>query len=334
MQVLAGSSTRASSAPHPALKSLKATVGAGVLACRLLCDSAAFAAPAAAPVPDPAATPGTVCRLTIFNDSLNLGIGVVASLFGYDEMDGNDEGFTHGMELAVERLSATGTTGTWALGSRLYTRRVTDESDSDSRSDVPLWFTEEESLSYIADTRRADERSFLEYGAGLLYDSKTFTSVGATGQQDWFHENVNTSNQTTYRYLDDGQSAWGVFVHAGYGRQATWRIGAAGTAVAAHARLAIEPCTLTDASQLILGGAASLSSATLKAKISATIAFEAVLHPEGLGYAPSVELAYERRGWGIRSNVAFPGGEARNHVRYNDDTDPISALSLFIRFAE
>lgn len=306
---------------------------AGVLICMARVVMAPSFAAARDQEGDPTAIPGTICRLSILNDSLYLGIGVVASLFGYDRMDGNDEGFTHGTELAVEHLSASGTTGTWALGSRLYTRRAREPVAGDSQRDVPVWFTEEESLSYIADTRRAGAPSFVEYGAGVLYDSKTFTSVGASGQVDWYHENVNSSHQTTYRYDDDGLAAWGVFVHAGYGRQGTWRIGAAGTLVSAHARLAAEPCTLTDASQLVLGGAAALSRATAKSKLSATVGLEAVLHPEGVGYTPTVGLSYERRSWGIRSHVSFPGGELRNHVRYNHDTDPISSLSIYVRLA-
>jgi hypothetical protein len=299
------------------------------LLCLLFCPREAAAVVAA---PDPSMVPGTICRLTLFNDSLNAGIGIVAALFGYDEMDGNDEGYTHGLELAVEQLSKTGVTGVWALGSRLYLRRDLERADGDSRADVPVWFTEEESLSYVADTRRRGERSFIEYGAGVIYDSRTYTPVGASGQQEWFHRNFNSSNQTTYRYEDDGQAAGGVFVHAGYGLQGEWPLDGSGTAAAAHARVAVEPNTMIEASQLILAGAASLSRANGKMKVAASVGIEAVLHPEGLGYSPSVELSYERRGWGIRSLVAFPRGELRNHVLYNDDHDPISSLSLFVRF--
>jgi len=143
---------------------------------------AASAAVAGEPIQDPAAIPGTICRLTLFNDSLNSGIGAAAALFGYDNMDGDDEGFTHGFELAVERLATTGVTGVWALGSRLYTRRTSEQADEDPGKDVPVWFTEEESLSYIVDTRRRRDRTFVEYGGGVLYDAKTYTSVGASGQ--------------------------------------------------------------------------------------------------------------------------------------------------------
>lgn len=306
-------------------------LGQSVLTCLLLSASAASAVEPAA---DPSALPGTVCRLTLFNDSLNLGIGVVAALFGYDKMDGNDEGYTHGMELAVERFSETGVTGVWTLGSRLYTRRQRESDDGDPDEDVPIWFTEEETLSYVADTRRRRGRSFIEYGVGALYDVKTSVALGASGQQEWFHQSVNSSNQTSYRYENDGRTAWGVFVHAGYGLQKSWPLGDSGTAVSADARVAVEPNTMTEASLLILDGTATLSRATAAMKVSATVAFEAVLHAEGIGYSPAVELAYERRGWGIRSSVAFPSGELRNHVRYNDDHDPITSLSLFFRFAK
>lgn len=300
----------------------------GVLIFPLLCASAATAAETSR---DPAAIPGTVCRVTLFNDSLNAGIGAVAGLFGYDNVDGNDEGYTHGLELAVERLSTTGVTGVWALGSRLYTRRTNKPAPGDAGEDVPVWFTEEESLSYVADTRRRRGHSFVEYGGGVIYDAKTYTSVGATGQQQWFHQ---LGDQTSYRYENDDRSAWGVFIHAGYGLQGTWPLGDSGTAAAAHARVAVEPNTVAGASLLSLDGAVVLSHANGKMKISATVALEAVLHPEGIGYSPAVELAYERRGWGIRSAVAFPRGELRNHVRYNDDHDPITTLSIFIRFAQ
>ncbi len=199
---------------------------------------------------------------------------------------------------------------------------------------MPIWFTEEETLSYIADTRRRRDYSFIEYGVGVLDNVKTFVSVGASGQQEWFHQRVNTSSQTTYRYQNDGRAAWGVFVHAGYGLQGAWPLDDSGTAISTHARIALEPNTMTEASQLLLAGAASLSRANGAMKVSATLAVDAVWHPEGIGYSPAVELAYERRGWGIHSSVAFPSGSLRNQVRYNDDHDPISSLSVFIRFAK
>lgn len=302
----------------------------GVLLCLLAAASAAGAGETA---PDPGAVPGTSLRLTLFNDSLNLGVGVVAALFGYDRMDGDDEGYTHGAELSLESLSGNGDTHTWALGSRLFIRRQHEPVDGAGREEVPIWFTEEESLSYTVDTRRRGGRSFVEYGVGALYEGKTTTAAGASGQQRWFHRNFNTSNQTTYRYEDDGKAAWGVFVHGGYGLQGQWPLGDSGAAASALARFALEPNTLADASQLILAGAASLSQASAASKVALALGVEAAVHPGGLGYRPSVELAYERRGWGIRSSVAFPRGDLRNHTRYDDDRDPISSLSVFVRFA-
>lgn len=291
----------------------------------------ALAAVDGVPAADPAAATGTTIRLALFNDSLNLGIGAVAALFGYDEMDGNDEGYTHGAELAVQTLAENGDTTTWALGTRLYLRRQRPAAEGDSREDVPVWATEEESLSYRVDTRRRGGRWFVEYGGGALYDGKAATAIGASGQQRWFHRYFNTSHQTTYRIEDDGHAGWGVFVRGGYGIQGQWRFADSGTVLSAQALLAAEPNTMTEASQLILGTTAALGHATATTKVSLSAAVATVVHPGGVGYTPSVELAYERRTWGICSAVAFPRGRLRNHTRYNDDRDPISGLSLFVR---
>jgi hypothetical protein len=303
-------------------------LGAGIFLC-LLCSP-----PASAQQPsiDVAAAPSTIYRLTLFNDNLYLGIGAVAVLIEYDKMNGNDFGYTHGMELAVERLSTSGVTGTWSLSSRLYSRREHDPVPGDTPGEVRVWFTEEEVFSYIADTRKQARVYFLEYGGGLLYDGKTLTAPGASGQQRLFHQAFHTSSQRTYRYLDDGDAAGGGFLHIGFGLQKRWRLGASVDATAT-VRVAAEPNTFTAASQVFQECGASLRYATRATTWSASAVVETVLHPEGIAVSPSFELAFERRGWGISSAVTLPRGDLRNHVRYNDDRDPIANLSVFIRIA-
>lgn len=98
------------------------------------------------------------------------------------------------------------------------------------------------------------------------------------------------------------------------------------------ARVAAEPSTLGDASRFVAGAAAALSHATGRRRIAATVAVDAALHPGGLRVDPSVEVAYERRRWGVRSAVSFPLGEPLRHLRYDDDRDPITTLAVFVRF--
>lgn len=298
------------------------------LVCSLLVVSSASAT---GPLGAGTQVPSTTVRLGLINDNLNLGIGAVAALFRYDRMDGNDSGCTHGMDLAVEQLGAAGVTGTWALSSRLYTRRQSEPAPGEQRGEIPVWFTEEETFSYISDTRLQQRLFFSELGGGIHYDGKSFNSLGASGQQQLFHRTVNTSHQTTYRFLDDKRARLGAFLHAGFGIQKRWPLHLH-LAATASARLAVEPNTMSAASRLVQESAAGLSVATRTSEISLAVSVESVLHPEGIAVSPAIELAYQWSRWGVRSAVGFPQGKLQNHVFYNDDHDPIASLSVFVRF--
>jgi hypothetical protein len=269
----------------------------------------------------------TRISLAILNDSTSASLNGIGMLWGAENLDGNDLGFTHGMTCSVERTDSGGLTRTATVSSKLYTRSIGDPSLIDDGEEIPVFLTEEDIVSIALDNRRRRLPFYYRFGGGFLSANKGANPLGSLRQQLEFHSIFHTSDLARYDYFHDGWNALGFFVHTAGGVQGSWDF-AGGVRVSAAAELALEPNTLYEASQVLQRLEGTVARSFGRVLVEAALGADSALHPGGLEILPRIALKATLGRWSLSSAVSYPQGELRNHVRYNDDQDPIATTTL------
>jgi hypothetical protein len=286
--------------------------------------------PTAATPPGPGAPrPRTRISVVTWNDHTTASYNGVSLAWGAKDIDGNDVGYTYGFGAMVERTRADGLTWTGLASSKLYLRETGDPPSAEGS--VPVWYTEEDEVSLAADTRARGLPWYWRLGGGFFFDNKERNFLGSLRQQQQFHEFFRSRHLNQYQYRNPGGEPSGLFVIAGVGAQAAGRVGAKATA-SGSVEISAQPNTHADASLLVQAAEARIAAPWGPVLLEAALRGEATLHDGGVGVAPELMLALSYGRWSLASAIALPRGELPNHVRYNDDQDPIATLTLSVAF--
>lgn len=288
--------------------------------------------PAAGGAARPAAVgarPRTRVSLITWNDHTTASYNAAALAWGERGLDGNDLGFTYGVGVAVERTFADGLTWTFAGSSKLYLRPTGAPPSDPGSGRMPVWYTEEDEASLSLDSRARGLPRYWRIGGGIFVDNKGTNLFGSLRQQQEFHEIFRSASLNHYEYHDAGGRARGMFGLAAVGVQGE-RVLGRGVRVSGLAELCAAQYTQWSASQAVQSVEGRVGIPLGRVLLEAALRNETTLHPHGVAYQPGLTLALTLGRWSLASTVALPRGELPNHVRYNDDRDPIATLALSV----
>ena len=246
---------------------------------------------------------------------------------------GIDEGYTHGVDLRLEKRLPSDARAFVAAGSHLYTKE-TGAAIGHTAAGNPIksvHFTEENVLAAGVDALERVKGPLWKAAAGVRFlESDRIHGWGASGQQKAFHQTFTAQGQQPeYVYVPDGRpSRTTAFVD----------VAAGGAAVVAQSgprsailRGYVEPRLFTDPRESTVKLRAEIEGRIdgSKARAWAVVGAEALGHREGLEIAPTLKLVYERLKWGAESAIRFPFGTLDNAAGYNWSQTPISSLSIY-----
>jgi len=145
---------------------------------------------------------------------------------------GDDFGRTHGVDVGVSCASADGLSTAFTYSTDLYSnpdRKSAYRMDS-GNVHMKQKFTSENIFALVQDNINQGNATYWKRGVGFinLSDKKKWGLLQSTGQQQWFHDVVNSVNRGTayeYEYVNGEKDKWGGFVTLAIGLQENRKLG-------------------------------------------------------------------------------------------------------------
>lgn len=145
---------------------------------------------------------------------------------------GDDFGRTHGLELALSCASEDGISQTFSYSTELYSnpdRKSAYRQDSGNVT-MKQQFTSENIFTFLQDNINQGRATYWKRGVGFinLSEKKKWNLLQSTGQQEWFHNVVNSISRGSayeYQYIDGTKDQWGAFVILAIGLQENRKFG-------------------------------------------------------------------------------------------------------------
>ncbi len=247
----------------------------------------------------------------------------------------NDLGYTHGVDVEASMVEVgRHSEKRWEIiaVSDLFEMPVDpNQPYSDPKPDhMPVHFTERNIFELKRLLRDLDTGAMISGSVGVMVLNSQALSIGASGQQEVFHNftrNFN-SGQGDYVYLPDGQGVRvSGFIAFALGISDALLSGGAFEirgSVLEESRLHTLADESTEEIKTDVSIAHEMCGGKLKLKIGNFILF----HSQGTQYTPFASLQYVRKRWAIDSSIYFPLGKLQNNVLYNKDPEPYSALGI------
>lgn len=264
-------------------------------------------------------------------------MGLLAILENSDAITraSNDLGFTHGVNMEASMIEISKSTEKrWQIIaiSDLFEMPADPSKsyNSPKGESLEVHFTERDVFQLKRMIRDIDTGMMISGGVGIMILNSEHISIGATGQQKYFHtlnSQINDS-QGNYIYIPDGK---GVRVTG----IMNFAIGMADALI--HSGEFTFKASLIEETRFktykakfsqVLYADVSVEHKFLKGRLQLRTGAQVYFHSQGTQYTPSAMLTYSRKKWAIDSIIYFPLGRLQNDVNYNLDPEPFSGLGI------
>lgn len=214
---------------------------------------------------------------------------------------GDDFARTHGLGVGLSCLSEDGITSSYSYSTELYSNpdRTSAQREASGNVSMNQRFTSENIFALIQDNINQNQVSYWKQGVGFinLSEKKKWGALQSTGQQDWFHERINSIKQGSsydYNYVEGTKDRWAPFVSLSLGLQMNKKFG--------------DRCSLS-ASAEVGARVATEKQSTLTAAATAKLSYQVT--DSGSIYLSAKDETTVRRAAAVRETTLAAGVETR-----------------------
>lgn len=214
---------------------------------------------------------------------------------------GDDFARTHGLGVGLSCLSEDGITSSYTYSTELYSNpdRTSAQREASGNVSMNQRFTSENIFALIQDNINQNQVSYWKQGVGFinLSEKKKWGALQSTGQQDWFHERINSIKQGSsydYNYVEGTKDRWAPFVSLSLGLQMNKKFG--------------DRCSLS-ASAEVGARVATEKQSTLTAAATAKLSYQVT--DSGSIYLSAKDETTVRRAAAVRETTLAAGVETR-----------------------
>lgn len=145
---------------------------------------------------------------------------------------GDDFSRTHGMGGGLSCLSEDGITSSYSYSTELYSDpdRLSAQRQPTGNVSMNQRFTSENIFALVQDNINQNQVTYWKQGVGFinLSEKKKWGALQSTGQQQWFHERINsikTGSAYDFNSIEGSKDRWAPFVSLSLGLQMNKKFG-------------------------------------------------------------------------------------------------------------